>query len=321
MRIKSYYSGTVEAALALARRELGDDALLLQARPAPPEAKHLGAHEVVFGFEAAIPPAPVEPSRHGGELFEHLVARDVHPAIAHRIEASIGKPEASQSEVRAAVAAQVPVSAPSTAPVVVFVGPPGAGKTTSLIKLAFRMKAGERRNVRIVSADSRRIGAHDQLRRLAAALGIECDVVDSLDELARTAPASQDEVVLIDNPGFSPAEASAALGWAAAIAKIPGQETALVVTATSRTADLCLAAERYRMFAPQKLIPTHFDETSTAGGILSLSALHQLPVAWIGTGASVSDGLEYGDARRIVDRVLGIPGVPAGLAMTAGGRA
>ena len=49
MRLKSYFSGTVEAAMALARREMGDDAMLVHSRPSQPEARHLGAYEVVFG--------------------------------------------------------------------------------------------------------------------------------------------------------------------------------------------------------------------------------------------------------------------------------
>ena len=49
MKLKSYFSGTVEAAMALARQELGDDALLVNARPATPETRSLGAFEVVFG--------------------------------------------------------------------------------------------------------------------------------------------------------------------------------------------------------------------------------------------------------------------------------
>ena len=68
MRLKSYFSGTVEAAMELARKELGEDALLVNARPATPETRYLGAYEVVFGipprqpapesFKAAIPGSP-----------------------------------------------------------------------------------------------------------------------------------------------------------------------------------------------------------------------------------------------------------------------
>ena len=62
LRLKSYFSGTVEAAMDLARKELGDEALLVNARPATPETRHLGAYEVVFGSgvttRAANPSVP-----------------------------------------------------------------------------------------------------------------------------------------------------------------------------------------------------------------------------------------------------------------------
>src|ERR1700722_12966877 len=58
MKLKSYFSGTVEAAMVLARQELGEEALLVNARPATPETRYLGAYEVVFG----IPPRPMPAS-------------------------------------------------------------------------------------------------------------------------------------------------------------------------------------------------------------------------------------------------------------------
>src|SRR2546429_5278531 len=63
LRLKSYFSGTVEAAMDLARKELGDDALLVNARPSTPETRHLGKYEVVFGTVATryLPP-PLPPS-------------------------------------------------------------------------------------------------------------------------------------------------------------------------------------------------------------------------------------------------------------------
>ncbi len=68
MKLKSYFSGTVEAAMELARKELGDEALLVNARPATPETRYLGAYEVVFGARRGRwrgPPGP-QRARPGG---------------------------------------------------------------------------------------------------------------------------------------------------------------------------------------------------------------------------------------------------------------
>src|ERR1700676_3713225 len=62
IRLKSYFSGTVEAAMALARKEMGDDAMLIHSRPTQPEVRHLGAYEVVFGvYPSAAEEAPEQP--------------------------------------------------------------------------------------------------------------------------------------------------------------------------------------------------------------------------------------------------------------------
>src|SRR5580700_3440174 len=67
IRLKSYFSGTVEAAMALARKEMGEDAMLIHSRPAQPEVRHLGVYEVVFGMypsaEEAVEPQSPQPER------------------------------------------------------------------------------------------------------------------------------------------------------------------------------------------------------------------------------------------------------------------
>ena len=81
MRLKSYFSGTVEAAIDLARRELGEDALLVNARPSTPETRSLGAFEVVFGVSDNFR----ETSAAGGST----AASDASGARGHRLTGRI----------------------------------------------------------------------------------------------------------------------------------------------------------------------------------------------------------------------------------------
>lgn len=67
LRLKSYFSGTVEAAMALARKEMGDQAMLVHSRPAQPEVRHLGAYEVVFGIYPSASEEASEPSSEQSE--------------------------------------------------------------------------------------------------------------------------------------------------------------------------------------------------------------------------------------------------------------
>jgi flagellar biosynthesis GTPase FlhF len=83
MRLKSYFSGTVEAAMALARKEMGDDAMLIHSRPAQPEARHLGAYEVVFGTYGASGSSPDQEN-----AAEPREERPGPVAVAKRVEPS-----------------------------------------------------------------------------------------------------------------------------------------------------------------------------------------------------------------------------------------
>src|SRR5580704_12980686 len=62
MKLKSYFSESVEAAMQLARKDLGDEALLVNARPATPETRHLGAYEIVFGAAGGAQPVKSSPA-------------------------------------------------------------------------------------------------------------------------------------------------------------------------------------------------------------------------------------------------------------------
>src|SRR5262245_17377189 len=128
MRIKSYFSGTVEAAISLARRELGDDALLLSSQSTSQELRHFGAYEVVFGYESVGDvAASTEPA---GDLAAFLASRDVSPELTQYIRDSISLPEASEEDISRVIGGAIS-TAPSdpNASALVFVGPPGSGKT------------------------------------------------------------------------------------------------------------------------------------------------------------------------------------------------
>jgi flagellar biosynthesis protein FlhF len=265
MRLKSYFSGTVEAAMALARKEMGDDAMLIHSRPAQPEARHLGAYEVVFGTyaiapsdsenrqdaierslaepsaagsrkerpgpvavakrlevgrEEAVPrqeakpgedplsqqvsqlrremermieslvlqsqarqtssvspgvaeeepellePLPSEARKSEDSIYQWLVEQEVDPVLARA--AAQGKPLEDTFQTNSVLGREDSSDSGSKRAIVALIGPPGAGKTTTLAKLAARYGLGGRKRAHILSADVLRIGAADQLRTLAS---------------------------------------------------------------------------------------------------------------------------------------------------------
>jgi len=309
MRIKSYFAASVEAAVAQAARELGDDALLLNSRPAGAETRHLGAYEVVFGVEGEAAPAAGAPGAIETpvpETFaEYLASLDLAPRLARDIESACEGDSVSSEQLARELGRRLNVDA-SVPKVLALVGPPGAGKTATMLKLAMRETFERRRAATVIGGDSLRVGANETLRTLCGLAGIAFEEAASPEAIPALAEARRPSTILVDTPGFSPDELSRAAAWAAALAKIPGLETALTLPATMRTSDLSLAASRYRIFRPSRLVFTRLDETATTGGLASLAAATQWPLSWFGIGPAVPEDLEDASA----DRALaGLPGV------------
>lgn len=272
MRLKSYFSESVEAAIELARKELGDDALLVHSRPATPETRYLGAYEVVFGVVPAEPP-PDSPPATG------LAATAPREHIS--VDSELGR-------------------------FVALVGPPGAGKTTTLVKLAARYGMARGRSVHIVTADVHRIAAADQLRTLAAILGIGCDVAETPLVLLQLMDRHRaKDLVLIDTPGFSfrDLDDDDAADLAQVLAADPEVDTHLVLPASMKAADLSRTADAYRIFKSSKLLFTRVDETRDLSSLAKEAIRSKLPVSFLCSGQEIPDDIEEATPRALTPMV------------------
>ncbi len=335
MRLKSYFSGTVEAAMELAHKELGEDALLINARPSTLETRNLGAYEVVFGLppkaEVEVKPVPkssatenlaqdvaemkreiermAQSLRGGGMLppqtapsvlYNTLIENELDAGLARQVEAGADLEDLFEVDA-------TPGRPGGTRGVIALVGPPGVGKTTTLAKLAARFGLTSRKPAYILSADVYRIAAAEQLRSLSAILGIGFDIVETPVALAQALEEHRGkDWVFIDTPGLTASEMEDGADLARLIASHPEIDTHLVLSASMKPADLARMIDRYEIFQPKKLLFTRLDETTRYGALVNEAARRSLPISFLATGQQIPDDLEPASKKLIADRVRGV---------------
>ncbi|MGH9723017.1 MAG: hypothetical protein ACRD8O_22630 [Bryobacteraceae bacterium] len=190
--------------------------------------------------------------------------------------------------------------------VVALVGPSGVGKTTSLVKLAVKYGLTSRKSTQILSVDTHRIAAAEQLRSYATILGLGFQAFESVPALFQALEEhSGKDLVLIDTPGYGPADFDLASELSEYLANHPDIDTHLVLSCTTNPADLSRVTERFGVFRPAKLIFTRLDEAGTYGAIVNESVRTGLPISFLTTGQRVPDDLEPASKARIADLVLG----------------
>jgi flagellar biosynthesis protein FlhF len=179
--------------------------------------------------------------------------------------------------------------------VIALVGPTGAGKTTTIAKLAAAYADRHNpRDVALVTTDTVRVGGREQLHSYGRQLGIAVHEADSDVRLAQTLERLRDyKLVLIDN-------LVGQLNWLRAAGQV---HTLLVLPANSHFGDLDEVVRRFSGAQPHGVVLTKVDETGRLGSALSVIVDHQLPMAWITDGQRVPEDLHRASAPNLVLRL------------------
>jgi flagellar biosynthesis protein FlhF len=177
--------------------------------------------------------------------------------------------------------------------VVVLVGPPGAGKTTSMAKLASTAAGlAGKRPIRLLSLDASRAAALLQLQSVAKASGASFDMVPAVNMLpGLVAEARKNGTVFIDTPGYCSADAKAANAVADTLSECPGMDVHLVVPGYMKARDLRYCIESYGIFRPLKLLVTKMDETRTFGSVFSEAARGGLRLSFLAHGPVIPNDI------------------------------
>jgi flagellar biosynthesis protein FlhF len=189
---------------------------------------------------------------------------------------------------------------------VALVGATGAGKTTTLAKLAVRwvLRHGPR-ELALVAADSVRIGAQDQLQSLGQLLGVPVFAPDGFAGLsALLAQLGAFRLVLIDTPGTSVRDPQLGARLSVLANSASQLESALVLPANTQAGAIDEAVKRFAPANPACCVLTKTDEAASLGGVLSVLIRARLPVAYVSSGQRVPEDLQPARALELVSQAV-----------------
>jgi flagellar biosynthesis protein FlhF len=322
MRIMKFEGSTMRDALAKVKAELGDQAVIVSTREVrrgllgtAMEVSAAIEEDDAWSTRTPPPPPPVErepdvekllaplkqelrslralvraagDNRHTNELRNELVAlRALVENI--RLPATQESPRVTDQ-----------ITAPSTARIVMLVGPTGAGKTTTIAKIAARAALIDERRVQLITLDNYRVGGVEQIRTYADLIGVPLATCESPADLPTTIDDTA-ELILIDTAGRSPRDLDALEDLAATLGHMPPVEVHLVIPAVSSQETVDDLIARYRVLRPKRLLFTKVDEVSRAPELAAAPARTGIPVTWITNGQAVPEDIEEPTRARLLE--------------------
>jgi flagellar biosynthesis protein FlhF len=199
------------------------------------------------------------------------------------------------------------VRAKPTGPhVVALIGPTGVGKTTTIAKLAANLKLKEKHRVGLITIDTYRIAAIDQLRKYAEILGSPLRAIGTPEELSEAITSMSDcQFVLIDTAGRSPNDALKLSELKTFLAAARPDEVHLVLSSTASQQCVELAVARFADVRVDKIIFTKLDEAAHLGVVLNVVHKVNKKLSYVTTGQDVPDDIEIGRGRNLARMILG----------------
>ena len=243
--------------------------------------------------------------------FSESVARSLTDRLRGLISSGSGEPENWSRRLRQIIRDEIEVCGaiqvtPGRCRVAALVGPTGVGKTTTIAKLAANFRLREKRRVGLITVDTYRIAAVEQLRTYADIIDLPMEVVATPREMRdAVARFSNLDVVLIDTAGRSPKDEIQLQELKAMLSEARPDEIHLVLSCVSNVRSLVKAATEFKTVGATALMMTKLDEAVGLGNLLPLFEKSRLPVSYLTHGQNVPNDIQIADRDRIVTSMVG----------------
>jgi len=192
-----------------------------------------------------------------------------------------------------------------TGRVIALIGPTGVGKTTTIAKLAANFKLREHKKVGLITIDTYRIAAVDQLRTYAEIIDIPLQTVLTAGELAQTVNAMRHlDVVLIDTAGRSQNDRLRLSQLRSFLEAAGADEVHLVVSANANRKCAINTLERFIPLGANRVIMTKLDEAATFGSILNVAMAGKLALSYVTAGQDVPEDIVIADPHRVASWIM-----------------
>lgn len=192
--------------------------------------------------------------------------------------------------------------------IVFFIGPTGVGKTTTIAKIASSISLNDKKKVALLTTDTYRIAATDQLRTYAGILGVPFRVIYEPDDLIKAFEDMEDrDYIFVDSAGHSHRNEELLLKQKDFLKAAEGREPQifLVLSATTKYKDLKKIADNYKEISDYQLVFTKLDETGEYGNLYNMKCESGATIAYITYGQNVPDDIEAFNPQKTVKQLLG----------------
>ena len=254
------------------------------------------------------------------QVFTRLIEADVDEATAREwinrlqqeaLPRTLDDAEMAMSRVAEYLEAEIAVSGPITVDsnkcrVVALVGPTGVGKTTTIAKLAANYRLREKRRVGLITVDTYRVAAVEQLRTYADIIDLPMEVVATPREMREAvAKMSHLDLVLMDTAGRSPRDEVRIQELKSMLAEAEPDEVHLVLSSTAGAKSLISTAERFAGVGTTSLLMTKLDEAHSLGHLVSVARSVPLSISYLTDGQNVPDDIQVARSGAMASMLLG----------------